>query len=408
MYDLTLKVLFILCCTQFLAGRLFCPPPNLKLNSNRPYAGLKTAIIGEVHGQLWVQTQTHPVGWTHYFDGHQLARNFYIHVGILGIDKIHLIVFYNETLYPNSPTVEDIYPSKRFCVADWYRLGVLDWRPVKYGGAKETWPYDEKGNHTLDRDYYKTQRGYHPIYAGIYDVVHLVVCLIMSIEIKNHTDWVFVLDMDEVVIPVNLDTKSQKDWCGYNHPPLVSRILEQMQTVASRHMLASWGSMMEYSNKNVTRDGSIACPLGSSYSPYEQKCRPFTAFMLPIYLWIRGRNSPVDSLPTIRSNLPGFYAPNLKSIPRDGHEERWKSVYQTRYNPPLAGMCIHANDVDRRKMFQILAPRDFHQSLSMELVHQRFDNHQLTKRNISQLMKTDYRLMHLVDDFHQCMEDLAL
>lgn len=87
-------------------------------------------MISEIHGNLLVKTQTHPLHWSWYIDGAQLSRYFYNHVGILGIDKIHLTVFYNETLYSNPPTVEEIYPRKNYCVVDWYNLGYLDWRPV--------------------------------------------------------------------------------------------------------------------------------------------------------------------------------------------------------------------------------------------------------------------------------------
>ena len=158
---------FALCALiHAVAGRLYCPPPNLVLNSNRSYPGFKTAIISEIHGKVWIQTQQHPLRWSEYLGGHQIARNLYNHIGILGIDKIYLTVFYNQTLYPTPPTIEVIYPPEQFCVVDWYRLGVLDWRPEIYGGPKETWAIDKNGNKTLDRAYWKTQRGYQPIYKG--------------------------------------------------------------------------------------------------------------------------------------------------------------------------------------------------------------------------------------------------
>ena len=88
----------------------------------------KTAIIAEIHGKVWLQSNR-PTRWADYTDGHQLSRHLYNHIGILGIDKLYLTIFYNETVYPTPPSVEAIYPSDKYCVVDWYRLGVLDWRP---------------------------------------------------------------------------------------------------------------------------------------------------------------------------------------------------------------------------------------------------------------------------------------
>lgn len=149
------------------AKRRHCPPANMFPNSNRTTPGLKTAIIGEIHGKLWVKTQVHPIHWSEYFDGTMMSRYLYNHIGIMGIDKLYLTVFYNETLYPNGPTVEQLYPSERFCVVDWYNLGYLDWRPRVYAGKDlSTWPLDKEGKPTRDRAFYKTQKGYNPTYAG--------------------------------------------------------------------------------------------------------------------------------------------------------------------------------------------------------------------------------------------------
>lgn len=168
--------LLLLCRIALVDSRFYCPPANFVVNSQRTVPGQKTAIITEIHGQLWAKTYNWGPYWTEYYQGDQLARNIHNHAGTLGIDKIYLGVFYNESLYPKGPTVEDIYPSDKYCVADWHKLGVLDWRPVPYGGPVKNWPLDKHGKPTQDRDYYKTLRFYNPIYAGIIVNVQCNVC----------------------------------------------------------------------------------------------------------------------------------------------------------------------------------------------------------------------------------------
>lgn len=207
--------------------------------------------------------------------------------------------------------------------------------------------------------------------------------------------------MDEHLLPVNFDASSQSNWCSANQPPLISRILEQMLLTATRYTLRMWTDIQGPAVDPI--DAFDACPLGLSYCIVEKRCKPITAIKIPVYLWIRGPHSTEDSLPTMRSIYPCSYARSLKSESKDGIEEGWKSVYSTQYTLLLKGLSIHLNDIDSRLKFPIRAPRAFHGGLSLELVHQRWDNRGISKQNMTQLMTSDYRLVHLVNTYHTCM-----
>lgn len=226
------------------------------------------------------------------------------------------------------------------------------------------------------------------------------------LEIRNYTDWIFVQEADELLLPVNFDANSRNDWC-MSFPPLITRIIEQMLTTATRHMLQTWTHMMSYAKLNSVLDSMSTCPLGMSLCPYAHRCKPITALSIPVHLWLRGPHASWEFLPTVRSNYAGADLKNLKFKPSDGQEERWRSLYQTRYNPPLSGlMTVHANDVDPKTVFTVLAPRQFHGGLSLELIRQQFDNHEISRENMTRLMARDFKLVHLSDAYHNCMQGL--
>lgn len=155
-------------CLLFLsnAERIFCPPDHFVKNANRSVRGYRTALMFEIHGRLYVSKSDLPLYWAEYHNGGAISRNIYNHVGILGIDKVYISVFYNESLYPTPPTVEDIYPPDKYCVSDWNNLGVIGWRPTPFGGPVENWPLNAKGKPSLDKNLYKSIRGSNIIYEG--------------------------------------------------------------------------------------------------------------------------------------------------------------------------------------------------------------------------------------------------
>lgn len=151
--------------------RLYCPPPNFEQLHKREF-GYRTAIISEIHGNLALSDFEGE--YANYYHGHLLSFYLFHHTAVLGIDKVFVTVLYNQTIYPTGPTVENIYPSSKYCVVDWFKLGVLSWNPTPYGGPVEKWPINFKtGKPSLNRDVYKTERGINPIYKG--KIYHLII-----------------------------------------------------------------------------------------------------------------------------------------------------------------------------------------------------------------------------------------
>lgn len=161
-------------------ARSWCPPKSFLHNVNRTIVGFRTAIITEVHSLIYTHNLSARPFLLHFTDGNSMARYIYHHVGVLGIDKVHIAAFYNSSMYPVKPTIEDIYPSSQYCVSDWYKLGAVDWRPAPYEGHQLQDKLYKPGKPTIDMDYYKTIRGYNTIYAGIFyramSVTYLLNC----------------------------------------------------------------------------------------------------------------------------------------------------------------------------------------------------------------------------------------
>lgn len=211
------------------------------------------------------------------------------------------------------------------------------------------------------------------------------------------------MDPDEQITPVNFNvTKLKSDWCHFQQPPLVSRILEQMLIAATRHKLKWYDVMMNATRDRKTLKSSDACAIGFSFSEYFAACRPITSIYLPVYLWTRRSNSSEYMIPTIRSIYPGSYSDRLKDTPKDGQEEWWKSVYQTKYSKLLQGRALHENPI--QSVFTILAPRNFHGGLSLELIHERNDNY--WSNRTSKMMMYDRRLVTLTEAYKHCMKGL--
>lgn len=216
------------------------------------------------------------------------------------------------------------------------------------------------------------------------------------------------MDTDEQLSVVNFNPKTvAPDWCGPQHPPLITRILEQMLFTATQSKLDWYDVMMTSAKGGDVLSPANACAMGMSYCKTCGRCKKITAFLMPVHLWIREPNTEWSAIPTIRSNYPCHYAPNIKGAPRRGHEEQWKAIYNTKNNPPLSGMSVHGNDIKSDLLFYLLAPRDFHGRLSLELVHQRGGaDRELSKQNITELMSRDTRILDLFDSYRRCMHSL--
>lgn len=158
-----LLVVLFLCVKCLVSSRLWCPPKNFLHAANKTVKAPHVAIIGEIHGELFlVENEINEM--SSFVSGDELAHFIYHNIGALGVEKLYLSVMYNTTLHPNGPTVEDIYPSSKYCVVDWFDLGVIGWKLTPYGGPIDTWPKNDTGHHTLSRDAYKTRFGYNHIY----------------------------------------------------------------------------------------------------------------------------------------------------------------------------------------------------------------------------------------------------
>lgn len=374
----------------------------------------KTSMITTIHGKLWI-TFLNKHFWSEYPDGDALSWNLFNHIGMLGIDRVHLGVFYNESLYSTPPTVEDIYPSQRYCAADWFKLGAIDWKPVPYAS------YSGDGHRVLSINYNKSRRFYNPVYA----------------EIRNHTDWVFVQDVDEILVPVNFKPLDSWLWCSPNKHSLISLILKRMLMSATRLHLRSHRAMIKAkSASEVGTSLEEACPLGYSHDSDEGKsCRGITTFNLPVFVWMQNSTSSDSSsgssssrssgiegdgsvgaslaasaaIPTLRSAFHSVYSFALESKASSGglDAHQWKSVYQTRHSPLLVDNSIHNNNdyLDQSKVFPVCAPRRLHRGvLSLELAHVRSEN-RMTEKTM-QLMIPDHSLVDLVRSFKRCLKSV--
>lgn len=129
----------------------WCPPKTFPLDANRTIASYRTAVITEIFGQLRENKTLVEPHLASFLNGHLVARNIYNHVGVLGIDKMYLAIFYDMEVFPNNPpSLENVYPSDQYCVAEWSKLGVIEWRPIPYGGPKSGWLLDKHKQPTIE------------------------------------------------------------------------------------------------------------------------------------------------------------------------------------------------------------------------------------------------------------------
>lgn len=214
------------------------------------------------------------------------------------------------------------------------------------------------------------------------------------LEIRNHTDWIFVIDSDEYLFPVNFNaTAAPLDWCGTQYPTLITRILSQMLTIASEKKLDSYETMI----KNETLDSLSRCTFGSSYYYFKPYCMAISAFTLPVYVWLQ---SPIEyRTPLVRSKYTSAYVEQLNDGNTISQTESWKSVYQTRYNPPLVGRSLHHNPSGGHS---VLAPRSYHGGLSLEIAHARLIPNKRNETIDAPRLMRDNRWVELHSSYEKC------
>lgn len=239
----------------------------------------------------------------------------------------------------------------------------------------------------------------------------------LCLEIHKKYDWLFVLDVDEYIVPLGYQEPDSR-WCDERHPSIISIVIESMvQTVSRLSHMHTWWDLVA-SRENHTR-GEVAqttpCLLGSSFDNKNGYCRAFTSLELPVYLWLRDsiENSSESLFPTIRSKFPAPYVFTVVNV-EPFHNQRWKSVYQTRYNPLLNGETMHFNHGDT---WPILVPRKYHGGMTLELAHNRMigkdklthvKTKNLKKLNLSDESKFvhDTRMMDFSVNYSKCMMSL--
>lgn len=174
------------------------------------------------------------------------------------------------------------------------------------------------------------------------------------------------MDSDEYLLPVNFKCNEVPlDWCGKQRPSLVSQILNDMLLTSTRAKLDEYERMVS----NETLDVSSACIYGYSYKKF-MNCVPIQAFTLPVYTWLQP-TSHNASVPFVQSRFPSAYSFKFTTEYLNGQHQSWKSVYQTKYNPPLQGRSLHWNHA--RHSTSHMAPRSNHglDRLSLEIAHVR-------------------------------------
>lgn len=210
----------------------------------------------------------------------------------------------------------------------------------------------------------------------------------------NDTDWVFVLDSDEYLVPVNFNaSEASPDWCGNQHPSLISQILSQMLITATRMKLDSFENLMRNESLNTYNE----CLFGYSFNYFKPHCKPIAAFSIPVYAWLQ--TTVAYATPLIRSKFPSAYVSQLNNHFHNGQTQTWKSVYQTRYNPPLVGKSLHHNPGGGHS---VLAPRSFHGGLSLEIAHARIIRHKRNEKEEAPFLVEDKRWAELHADYEKC------
>lgn len=209
------------------------------------------------------------------------------------------------------------------------------------------------------------------------------------------------MDIDEILIPVNFSPKDSS-WCSPDNPVTLQRITDQMLVTATSTVLSTYKLMNE--TKHSRRSVDQHCPLG--WSLLRQKCQPISAFSMPVRIWQNDGTdyTTCEVMPNLRSKHPTGYLAGIKS-PEETNTiaQTWKSIYQTKYNPPLSGRSMHHNPTGG---FSFLAPRHYLKSLSLEIGHNRLP-HSHESTNFSALV-SDRRLQRLADSYIKCMREVKV
>ena len=137
----------------------WCPPKHLRpLNES-----FRSTIITEIHGNIIESGRVKT-----FLPGHQLDRFLYYHIGVFGIDSVHLNILYDPELVFKRPSVEDIYPRSSSCAAAWYDTGRVHVHYIEHGGPESRQPIGPNGKPTLVKNAYRTTRGINPVFNGKY------------------------------------------------------------------------------------------------------------------------------------------------------------------------------------------------------------------------------------------------
>mmetsp|Transcript_19433 Transcript_19433/g.60836 ORF Transcript_19433/g.60836 Transcript_19433/m.60836 type:complete len:248 (-) Transcript_19433:707-1450(-) len=99
------------------------------------------------------------------------------HLSVMGFDRVHLVVFYNESKVP--PTVQDVYGDAS-CETTWAQHKRLSWEPVPFRPINASVPLDGK-----PRDFDPNYKA--PAITKAYNAL------------RSRYDWIAILDNDELV-----------------------------------------------------------------------------------------------------------------------------------------------------------------------------------------------------------------
>lgn len=146
------------------AERQWCPPPTFQHDREKRVKNPRVALLTDIHGQL----ERTGLNWGIFLDGNRLSRFLYYYIGVLGFDKAYINVMYNATIHVTPPTIEELYPPNKTCVAEWAKLGVIDWYTYYYAGPVEGWAIEPSTKKpSLRKDLWKPVRGLNPRFNGM-------------------------------------------------------------------------------------------------------------------------------------------------------------------------------------------------------------------------------------------------
>lgn len=369
-------------------NEVWCPPTYLKRHSGPGL--MRTTVVTEIHGQI---EQT-GLNWGKFLAGHKLSRFFYYYIGVLGFDNVYLNVLYNDTVHSTPPTLEEIYPTATSCVASWAKTGRIILKHMTYAGPKSRWPLDKDGNPTIKKNSYRTQRGINPTFEDI--------------KKNNRSDWVMVIDIDEMLFPLNWQPSSDR-WCQ-SSPSLIQQGIVNILEVAQSRYLDGYINM----TSNINRF-SPGCPFGQSYrtliqTPYEvfagfagpPMCAPIDGIVFPIRFWSTD-GLAADQLPSLRTRCYVAYGKEhyfRRTVDIDSHAQNWKTMHNVATCPYLKGHRTAHDGLG----FSIYAPRLNHTraKLTFEVAHFNRLYAETDPAHLSLLVE-DSSIVKLVRSYQNCI-----